>query len=664
MGLRDRAEMRAMLDAVMSRNDIEIEISESIGDYTYDLFLETYFKVVHPADIFQYDDLFDVWVDKSGDTEFMEDLLRNSMNLRIVGIVQPRQDASTAVLAQGVNYSHELIQYLMQQAAYKPIVREQLANPDINVLSGRTFEDERENPDNQFDFSRIISIDEDIFRDTLDFEDAFSSMDFEDMDLDFSSLDFGNMDFGNINLGSMDFSNIDLGSMDIGNIDLSGIDFSNIDMSAVPPPALDMNDLFGAMAGQVDIPVTDLLSLMMPVMDDFMIWLIANDPTVLIPPLDPAAVEAAFTRYLATNPAVVANLGPQLEALLGSSGVEVQLTNVLQGFIMAAMQNYMQAMMGAIQAQIQGAIEAAVQQMIGQVMESLTAQIGGAIQSSMAGVMSQITRQMQTAMEGIGDQIQEMIEEAFEGMAEEMEGAMQGFDGDALAEAFQIELGEEEIFELMTSIMNPSESNFEQTLHMLGYADPDVPTQILIYPRSFEAKQEILDILDDYNARMEAMGDTEKVIHYTDIVGLMMSTVTDIIDMVSYALVAFVSVALVVSSIMIGVITFISVLERKKEIGILRAVGASKGNIRLVFNAETLIIGFVAGVIGVFATFGIIIIANIILYNELGIEQLVVLPLGVPPILIAISMLLTYIAGLFPASAAASKPPVEALRSE
>jgi len=143
-----------------------------------------------------------------------------------------------------------------------------------------------------------------------------------------------------------------------------------------------------------------------------------------------------------------------------------------------------------------------------------------------------------------------------------------------------------------------------------------------------------------------------------------MSTVTEIVDMVSYALVAFVSVALVVSSIMIGVITFISVLERKKEIGILRAVGASKGNIRLVFNAETLIIGFVAGVIGVFATFGIIIIANIILYNELGIVQLVVLPPVVPLILIAISMFLTYIAGLIPASAAAGKAPVEALRSE
>jgi len=278
--------------------------------------------------------------------------------------------------------------------------------------------------------------------------------------------------------------------------------------------------------------------------------------------------------------------------------------------------------------------------------------------------MQQVSKEMESAMRDVTGQIQSTIEDAFTEMSEEMEASMGEFDTEALADAFQIELGEEEILELMMSIMNPSDTNFDQTLHKLGYADPTVPTQILIYPRSFEAKQEILDILDAYNARMDEQGKPEKVIHYTDFVGLMMSTVTEIVDMVGYALVAFVSVALVVSSIMIGVITFISVLERKKEIGILRAVGASKGNIRLVFNAETLIIGFVAGVIGVFATFGIIIIGNIVLYNELGIEQLVILPIGVPPILIGISMFLTYIAGLIPASAAARKAPVEALRSE
>jgi len=668
MGLRDREEMRAMLDAVMNRQDIEIEISESQGVYTYDTFLNLNFKVVHPADLFQFDHLFDVWVDKTGDDEFMEVLIKESMDLKIVGIVKPKEDANTTVLAMGVNYSHELITYLMQQAGNKRIVREQLADPEVNVLSGRTFEDEQENPDNQFDFSRIISIDEELFRDTLDFEDALSGFDMSNMDM--SNLDFSGLDLSGINMGNMDFSNLDLGNVDLSGMDLSGmdlgsLDFGNIDMTGTPPPNINMNDLLGAMAGQLNISPGDLAVIVMPVITDFFAWAMGPYPDLLTPPIDETEIDQAFTEYLELVPPRPALLTfySQLDTFLETSGIEEQLGATLQNFMMQAMLSYMDSMMGAIQAQIGNAMSGAMEQVMGQVISNLTSQIGTAIQSSMSGAMGQVSRQMQNAMQDVAKQIEESIADAFEEMAEEMEASFELFDAEALADAFQIELGEEEILELMMSIMNPADISLEQTLHKLGYADPDVPAQILIYPRSFEAKQEILDILDSYNARME-VEDPDKVIHYTDIVGLMMSTVTDIVDMVSYALVAFVSVALVVSSIMIGVITFISVLERKKEIGILRAVGASKGNIRLVFNAETLIIGFVAGVIGVIATSGIIVVANIILYNELGIVQLVILPPVVPLILIAISMFLTYIAGLIPASAAARKAPVEALRSE
>jgi len=634
MGLRDRSEMRAMLEAVMNRTDIEIEISESRGFYTYDLFLNTSFKVVHPAYLFQYDELFDVWVDKAGDIEFMEDLLENSMDLRIVGIVHPRQDASTTVLSMGVNYTPELIQYLMHRAGETAIVQEQLANPEVNVLSRRTFDDEKENPETQFDFSRIISVDEDMFRDALELDNALSSFDFSEMDLGLDNIDLSGMD-----LSSFDFSNIDFGDMGMG-------DF-NLTMPEMPPMQLDLAALVSAIAGSTGISTPELMSAMSYVLGEFF-----NDlgplglGAILAGPNPQDALIAAFTLFINNNPQVMANAMDSLN--IDPTTLEAEISAAVQGFMMQAMQGYMTIMADAIQSQIQGAIQ------------GMTTQISQTMQRT----MRQVSRQMQSAMRDVTREIEESIMNAFEEMSEEIQSSMQGIDADILADAFQIEMSEEAIFELMMSIMNPTETNFDQTLHMLGYADPNVPMQILIYPRSFEAKQEILDILDNYNARMEAIGEPDMVIHFTDFVGLMMSTVTDIIDMVSYALVAFVSVALVVSSIMIGVITFISVLERKKEIGILRAVGASKGNIRLVFNAETLIIGFVAGVIGVIATSGIIIIANIILYNELGIEQLVILPLGVPPILIGISMFLTYIAGLMPASAAARKAPVEALRSE
>jgi len=381
---------------------------------------------------------------------------------------------------------------------------------------------------------------------------------------------------------------------------------------------------------------------------DFFDDLVTNNPLALLDPNFQDMIVPLFTAYI-SGPRGGALLAQQLALLqIDPSTLQDDISAVIAEFMMEAMMGYMSIMMDMIGREIQNA------------MQDAAAQIG----RTMEKTMTQVSRQMERAMRDVTEEIESSIMGAFEEMAEEMQSSMEGFDGDALADAFQIEMSEEDVFELMMAIMNPIEKSFEQNLAMLGYADPNVPAQILIYPRSFDAKQETLDILERYNRRMEESGQADKVVHFADIVGMMMSTVTEIIDMVSYALVAFVSVALVVSSIMIGVITFISVLERKKEIGILRAVGASKGNIRLVFNAETLIIGFVAGVIGVLVTFVIIIIANTIIYNELEIENLVLMPPVIPFILVLISMFLTYIAGLLPASAAARKPPVDALRSE
>jgi len=674
MGIRDRSEMRAMFDSLMTGEDMEFEVSEGSGDFSFDTFMDLSFKIVQQSDWFQYDDIFNVWVDRSGDDEFMTDLVNDGLELRIVGIVQPSQDATTNVLSIGVNYTPQLIGHLMEQSASRGIVREQLANPDVNVLTGNTFLYEEENPENQFDFSRIISVDEDVFRGAMDFEDMFSSLDFDDMDFgsmnfDLGGMDFGNMDMSGLDLGglNLDLSNMDFSNIDFGNMDLGDLDLGNLDMSAIPPPEIDIGALVQAVAAQVDIPTDVLTDLMTTIMTGFFM----ENPSMLIPPFDVPTIMAAFSAYL-SRPEIQAMILAQLDASIDASELENQINAAVQNFLMTAMQAYMNQVMAMLQAQMQAAMQNAIQsaiqavmtQVMGQVTHTMTTQIGAALESVMTGTMTQIASQMESAMQGIGSQIEAGISEAFEGIAEQMQESMEDFDGETLAEAFQFEMGEDEIFDLMTAIMNPSASSFEQNLSRLGYANPSVPTQILIYPRSFDAKQEIIAILDDYNARMEATGEYDRIIHYTDIVGLMMSTVTEIIDMVSYALVSFISVALVVSSIMIGVITFISVLERKKEIGILRAVGASKGNIRLVFNAETLIVGFIAGVIGVLATFGIIIVANIILYNALDIEQLVILPVGVPFVLIAISMFLTYIAGLMPASAAASKAPVEALRSE
>ena len=239
------------------------------------------------------------------------------------------------------------------------------------------------------------------------------------------------------------------------------------------------------------------------------------------------------------------------------------------------------------------------------------------------------------------------------------------FNADAFANAFHMKMNEEELAELFASLMSKEKATYENNLKKLDYANYDEPKGISIYPKDFEGNNQITKLLNDYNDKMKAQGEEDKVISYTDMVGTLMSSVTTIIDTISYVLIAFVGISLVVSSIMIGVITYISVLERKKEIGILRAIGASKHNVAQVFNAETFIIGALAGVIGVGITLLSLIPINQIIYViSNGANVKAVLPIMAGVILIVLSIILTLIGGIIPSRKAAKEDPVLALRSE
>lgn len=227
-------------------------------------------------------------------------------------------------------------------------------------------------------------------------------------------------------------------------------------------------------------------------------------------------------------------------------------------------------------------------------------------------------------------------------------------------------MSEERILSMMRAEMakQKTDATYEGNLAKLNATSLDTPTQIKIYPIDFESKQRIVDLIEQYNAQMQAAGHEEGVIRYTDYVGSLMSSVTTIVDTISYVLIAFVSISLVVSSIMIGIITYISVLERTKEIGILRAMGASKGDVSRVFTAETLIIGLVAGFLGVLVTWLLTFPINALIHHLTQINAAAILPGGAAAILVAISMLLTILAGAIPSRMAAKKDPVVALRTE
>jgi len=566
LGLRNRKELKDMLEAFINNPDADVETDESEVSLDYDKLMSAELKVVNSADRYSYDESYHVWMDKSDNKEFMKTLVDQGLELKIVGIVQPDPDATATTLSPGLNYTPELIGYLIKEAVEREIVKDQIANSAVNVLTGKTFAEEKEeDSESDFDFADVISIDENAI------QEAF---------------------------------NIDSSKM---NLDLSGLGDLSIDTSGIGAPEFDINELTQSIAGQVDIPAEQLTYIMIGVMQGFLSEEIANGVT------DPDQISADLPLYLA-RPDVLEAMSAQVGQLLGESQTDAQINSAIQTYMAASLETYMTQMMQSVQGQI----------------------------------TAQIQSQMQAALAKLPEQIQNAI----------------SIDQDAFASAFQINMSEDELLELMNTLMNSEESTYERNLSALGYADPGNPSQINIYPLNFNSKASVEDFIQAYNDKMEAAGDEDKVVKYTDIVGTMMSSVTDIVDTISYALIAFVAISLVVSSIMIGVITYISVLERKKEIGILRAIGASKRDVRRVFNAETMIIGFVAGALGIIVTYLISIIANIIVYDKLGIENIAQLPAEAAAILVGISMLLAFMSGLFPASAAARKDPVEALRSE
>ena len=258
----------------------------------------------------------------------------------------------------------------------------------------------------------------------------------------------------------------------------------------------------------------------------------------------------------------------------------------------------------------------------------------------MSGYMQTVTKQMSTS-----------LSQAFT------------FNPDVFKQAIKMNRDGADMTELLKSMMNTEQSSYDNNMKKFGYCSFDDPSSISIYPQDFEKKQSVLDYLDHYNEKMKKI-DEDKVITYTDVVGTLMSSVTDIVDVISYVLIAFVGISLVVSSIMIGVITYISVLERKKEIGILRAIGASKHNISQVFNAETFIVGLLSGLMGIGITLILLIPTNIIIHNVSNQASInAMLPVSGAIILILLSIGLTLLGGLIPSRKAAKEDPVKALRT-
>ena len=614
LGLRDANEFDDMVKKFAAEE--EVTTPDNIEQPTYDDILGITFKLVQATDYYVHDDEFNVWKDKTDDTDYMRNLVNNGEDVKIVGIVQPREDATATMLSSGINYPSTLTDYVIEQAASSTIVKDQLAHPDTNVFTDKPFGEEDDGEG--FDMQSLFTIDGDAIQAAFKFDESALTSGLSGMSLDLSGL---SLDMGS--LPAFDGSSI---AIDPSSIDMSNlVDFSDI--------KLDLGDV-------------------QPTMDSAKMQAAMED------------IMAGFNPWYANwaQEQVAQGKVPTMEdgakAYLESEEVQKKIADAIMGSI--DMKQATEALQTQLQQQLSAKMQQAVPAMAQALESQLQASITTAMSSYMQNVLGAYMQQMQTALE---TQVSAAMQQSMNQIAANMSNAM-SIDESAFANAFQMNMDENDLTELMMSMMGKEDASYDNNLKKLGYADFNKPSGIDIYPIDFESKEKVIGILDAYNDRMTADGEDDKVITYTDFVGTLMASVTDIVNMISYVLVAFVAISLVVSSIMIGVITYISVLERKKEIGILRSIGASKGDISRVFNAETIIVGFTAGVIGIGLTMLACIPANAIVYSLFDVANVASLPWQAALILIAISVFLTFLAGLIPSSAASRKDPVEALRSE
>ena len=618
LGIEDDSVMMRFLQEYAKNKNTQAPTG--YGTYPYDTFVGLKYKIVTSSDYYVYDEERQIWRNRSDDEAYVEQLVENSPDLTIVGVVQPRADASSTILPIGVAYTHALTYYAIDHAAESEVVKQQLADPEVNVLTGERFDADQRETD--LDISSLFSVDTDMLKDAFQF--------------DASKLQFDLSGAFDLQDGSFDFSSIlDPSAFQL---DLSDLDLSDIDMSDVELPdmdALDLSQLFADM----DLSVSEdaLQSLMKKIMNGYKRYIIGNG----ILNLD----KIGFSSYMESGQ-FKQLLSESMGDLLDTTGLQEQFTASLQQNLQGIMTSYLQSYS---------------EQLSQKLGEALQTKLTAAIQTQMSTVMQQLMTQLTTQF---SQQIQSAIQNNIAQLSSQVEDALK-IDPTVFQSAVQVNMSTDDLVDLVKMNLQSSTTSYSSVLGALGYSDYAKPGSIWIYPKSFEAKNRIVDSLNAYNAAMRAQGEEDKVIVFSDTVGTLMSAVTKIVDMVSNVLVAFVAISLAVSSIMIGVITYISVLERRKEIGILRAIGASKHNVSEVFNAETFIIGMCSGVIGVGLCLLLLIPGNMLIHSIAGTTSVTaVLPPKAALVLIVLATLLTILGGLIPARSAAKCNPVTALRSE
>ena len=635
LGLRDTSEMKTIINNVMAGE--ESGVKNDPIELTYEQLMNTDLRLIKTTDIYRYNVKYNVYEDMSNDDTFMRQLYDRSLKLKIVGIVCAKDDNSSMALSTGISYTKDLTDYVIAQASRTSIVDKQRENKDIDVFSGNSFDEENKNDENKIDFNDMITVDENMIKEAFKF-------DISEDDLKFDNISAQEMQ--QIVMKSAQEAANAIAKTPDATMMTAGLSFMN-----------------GAMLGYETQQYEALT---------------VKDGYLKIE--DEALNEFKKNINKDTYRKFVETFISQDEQL----SQYAELTKLLTDDNYNKLAEAVSSMFTDYYAQIKNSVEYNQETGIAyDNSEENNTKYGTLLYSP--NLIAQELTTNETALTNttnlvnelvnnytvaiiamnIGTATAEMMEpmtESFEKLGDLFNEDMFKFDNDKFAKAFNFNMSEEELQRLMETMMaGTEEKTASRNLINLGYQDIDDPTSISFYFKDFDSKEHFLDFLEKYNDSVLE----ESKVRYTDITGILMSSVKTIVDVVTYVLIAFVSISLVVSSIMIAVITLISVMERTKEIGILRAMGASKRNVSSIFNAETFIIGLLSGGLGVGLTMAALPLINSIIHNVTGNHDVnAVLPREGAIALIIIAVILTIIAGFIPSKKAAKQDPVIALRTE
>ena len=654
VGLRDQDELEDMIGKIVDGEKVKNENKPL--EMTYDELMAIELKLVDPSAKYKYNAKYDIYEDMSDDEAYMEKVYKEAHPLKVVGIVKP-DGGGAGMTSSGVLYTRELTKHIIETASKSEIVQKQLANKDKNVFSGKDFDDEEKS--SGLKFEDMISIDEDLIKEA--FGGDISQKDIENLTKGYISEISGAITANTKGAHEAFLTNLSTITKNILNDyieenQVAGMAFlklSDVENVVKKGLASEKNKtILASMEAKYVIPQDTFSEMYAGIITPFLQQYVNMMGTSggfgggMMPPIGNTPSGNVVIGNTAIGNTTVGNITSNTLITNTLNTNTVIGNNIQSGTTIPPISggnNGSNAEQAAplFSAGVDAIVKAFVEQdmIITATQEIAIAMTEASMQKNILTKVGELTAKL---MEKVGS--------AFK------------VDTDKMAKAFKFEMDEEEMKRLFKSLTSTSVENAETNLLTLCYQDLESPTMMSFYFKDFDSKEKFIDFMDDYNDKMEKE-DEEKVIKYSDITGLLMSSVKTIVDSVSYVLIAFVSISLVVSSIMIGIITYISVLERTKEIGVLRAIGASKRNISSIFNAETFIVGLFSGLLGIGTTLLLLIPTNMIIHavNE---DILAVLPVQGGIILVILSVILTLIGGIIPSRAAAKKDPVLALRSE